>query len=140
MTVENELKKEYLKRYEKAVRQMEKYEEKIMQIRDSRISISVVADGMPKGSSISDLSSYAAILDKAESAYIRARYKRAVLGTEIGSRINALENEDERKVLRYRYLHLLDFEKIATKMDKSYRHALRIHGNALSHFSIDNVT
>ena len=47
---EIELKKEYLREYEKAVRQMERSELKMQEIRLNKICPSVIIDGMPHAS------------------------------------------------------------------------------------------
>ena len=67
--METEQKKEYLKEYEKAVRQMKRSEEKITEMRLSKIMPSVGNDGMPHAHNNTDLSAYAALLDEEESWY-----------------------------------------------------------------------
>mgnify|MGYP001245722080 CR=1 FL=1 len=64
---ETEQKKEYLKEYEKAVRQMKRSEEKITEMRLSKIMPSAGNDGMPHAHNNTDLSGYAALLDEEES-------------------------------------------------------------------------
>lgn len=66
-------KKEYLKQYEKAVRQMKRSEEKITEMRLSKIMPSVGNDGMPHAHNNTDLSAYAALLDEEERRYMKAR-------------------------------------------------------------------
>ena len=53
--METEQKKEYLKEYEKAVRQMKRSEEKITEMRLSKIMPSVGNDGMPHAHNNTDL-------------------------------------------------------------------------------------
>ena len=59
-------KKEYLKQYEKAVRQMKRSEEKIKEMHLSKIMPSAGNDGMPHAHNNTDLSAYAALLDEEE--------------------------------------------------------------------------
>lgn len=137
MTEENEKKKEYLRGYEKAMRQMKRHEDKIEEIRGNRINMSVVSDGMPHSSNRNDLSSYAALLDQEERRYIEARYQRIRICNEITNRIEWLENEDEKDVLMYRYIKLMRWEDIAVKMKYSWQHIHKIHARALHNFCID---
>ena len=86
-TSETELKKEYLKGYAKAVRQMKRSELKIKEMRLNRICPSVINDGMPHGSSQNDLSSYAALLEQEEKRYMWYRYQCAIKCQEIKYKI-----------------------------------------------------
>lgn len=67
---ENEKKKQYLWSYREAVRQMERSELKIREMRLNRVSPSAVADGMPRAHGGNDLSGYAALLDQEERRYL----------------------------------------------------------------------
>lgn len=133
---EIEQKKEYLRGYEKAKRQMERSELKIREMRLNRICPPVVNDGMPHASSQNDLSSYAALLDQEEKRYLRYRYQRIMKCKEITDRIERLSNEDEKDVLMYRYIRLMKWEDICVKMNFSWRRIHYIHSNALKNFVI----
>lgn len=61
---ENEEKKEYLKSYRRAVKREKDILDEIQRLRADKMFPSVANDGMPKGSSQSDLSDYIAILDE----------------------------------------------------------------------------
>lgn len=133
---ENEEKKEYLKSYERMVRQMERSELKIREMRANKISPSVIMDGMPHASKNSDLSGYAALLDQEERRYFKARYKRIQICKEITDKIEQMESEDEKDVLMYRYIHLMKWEDIAVKMNYSWQHLHKIHARALRDFQM----
>lgn len=133
---EIEQKKEYLRGYEKAVRQMERSELKIREMRLNRICPPVVNDGMPHASSQNDLSSYAALLDQEEKRYIRYRYQRIQKCKEITDRIEQLSDEDEKDVLMYRYIKLMKWEDICVKIGHSWQHTHRIHAKALKNFKM----
>ncbi len=124
-------KKEYLKGYEKAVQQMEHAKLKMQEVRLSRVIPPVVNDGMPHTHNSSDLSSYAALVDKAEKEYMKRRYQRIKKCKEIKGKIAALENENEKNVLMYRYIRLLKWIDIREKMEISERQVYRIHMSAL---------
>lgn len=131
-----ELKKEYLKGYERAVRQMKRSEEKITEIRLSKIMPSANNDGMPHAHSNSDLSGYAALLDEEERRYIKTRYYRIKLCEEITNKIERMNNEDEKDVLTYRYIRLMKWEDIAVRMGYSWQHIHKIHARALKNFQL----
>lgn len=131
-----EQKKEYLRGYEKAKRQMERSELKIREMRLNRICPPVVNDGMPHASSQNDLSSYAALLDQEEKRYMRYRYQRIQKCKEITDRIEWLSDEDEKDVLMYRYIKLMKWEDICVKMNFSWKWVHKIHSKALNHFKI----
>lgn len=133
---EIEQKKEYLRGYEKAKRQMERSELKIKEMRLNRICPSVINDGMPHVSSQNDLSSYAALLDQEEKRYMRYRYQRIQKCKEITDRIERLPDEDEKDVLMYRYIRLMKWEDIAVKMGFSWQYLHKIHARALKNFKM----
>ena len=136
--IQNEIeeKKEYLKGYEKAVRQMERSEVKINEMRLNRICPSVNNDGMPHAHNNNDLSGYAALLDEEERHYMKARYNRIKTCKEISDKIERMENEDEKDVLMYRYIKLMKWEDICVKMEYSWQHIHRIHKRALKNFKM----
>ena len=134
LNTENEIKKEYLRGYEKAIRQMKRCEERLKEIRGNRVSISVASDGMPHAHNQSDLSSYAALLDQEERKYLKVRYIRIRKCTEITNKIERLE--DEKDVLLYRYIKLMKWEDICVEMNLSWQHVHRIHARALKNFKM----
>ncbi len=131
-----ELKKEYLKSYKKIVRQMERSELRIREMRLNRMMPTVINDGMPHAHSNNDLSSYAALLDQEEKRYKKCRYQRVKKCKEITDRIEQIENENEKDVLMYRYIKLMKWEDICVRMDVSERQVHYLHSNALKHFKI----
>ncbi|MCI8938057.1 MAG: DUF1492 domain-containing protein [Lachnospiraceae bacterium] len=131
---EIELKKEYLREYEKAVRQMERSELKMQEIRLNKICPSVIIDGMPHASNHKDLSGYAALIDQEEKRYMEYRYQRIKKCKEITDRIELLEDEDEKDILMYRYIKLMKWEDICMKIGLSWKQAHRIHTRALANF------
>ena len=133
---ENEKKKEYLRGYERAVRQMRRSELKIREMRLNRICPTIVNDGMPHASSFNDLSAYAVLLDQEEKRYMKYRYRRNRECKEITDRIERLLDEDEKDVLLYRYIKLLKWEDIAVKMGFSWQHVHKIHAQALKNFKM----
>ena len=135
-TEEIETKKEYLRGYGRAVRQMERSEVKIAEMRMNKICPSVNNDGMPHAHSNSDLSGYAALLDEEERRYMKARYERIRICRDISDKIERMDNEDEKDVLMYRYIKLMKWEDICVKMNHSWQHTHRIHKKALENFKM----
>lgn len=131
---EIEKKKEYLKGYERVVHQMKRSEMIIREIRLDKVCPSVIMDDMPHALYSSDLSAYAAKLDREERRYIKARYKRLMICTEIKNKIEKMDNEDEKDVLIYRYIRLMKWDDIAVKMGYSWQHIHKIHSRALGNF------
>ena len=133
---EIEQKKEYLKGYGKIIRQMERSELKIREMRLNKMCPSVINDGMPHASNQTDLSGYAALLDQEEKQYMKYRYQRIKKCKEITDRIEQLSDEDEKDVLMYRYIKLMKWEDICVKMEISERQVHRIHSHALNNFKM----
>lgn len=134
---ENDLKKEYLRRYGDAVRAEKQIEEEIRQLRLDTMMPAVVNDGMPHGSSSgSDLSGYVAKVDAMMEDLRKQMEARIDIKHEIIGKIEEMENETEKLVLRYRYIHLIKWEEIAVKMDYSWKGIHKVHGRALQHFKL----
>lgn len=133
---EIEKKKEYLRDYEKAVRQMKRSELRIKEIRLNKVCPSVINDGMPHASSQNDLSGYAALLVQEEKRYLKYRYQCATKCQEIENKIEQLSNEDEKDVLMYRYIRFMKWEDICVKIGHSWQHTHRIHAKALKNFKM----
>ena len=134
---ENDLKKEYLRRYRTHVRRIHRINAEISELRSMKISPSVNNDGMPHGGcGQSDLSGYAAELDSMVQELIDERYHRIKDYQEIVGRIKKLKSENEKDVLFYRYIRGMDWWEIAEKMKFSERQIFRIHGKALANFKI----
>ena len=136
MTEENEKKKEYLRGYRNHVRRIRRIDAELQELREMRTSISVNNDGMPHGSGQSDMSGYAAELDRLERALVTERHDRVQAYKVIVQQINMLHNEVEKDVLFYRYIKGLEWYEIGDKMGYSERHIHRFHGKALAHFQI----
>ena len=133
---EIEEKKEYLRGYERAARQMDRINERINEMRSNRICTGINYDGMPHTHNDSDLSDYAAMIDKELRRYMKARYRRVMLCKEISDKIERMDNEDEKDVLTYRYIRLMKWEDICVKINRSWKQTHRIHARALKNFKM----
>ena len=133
---ENEKKKEFLRRYRRAVRREQEILDEIQRLRADKMFPSVCNDGMPRGSSQTDLSDYAANIDEAIEELKEERLEKIKIYREIEIRIRCVKDEDEQEVLRMRYIKGMKWEEVAVKMNYSYRGVLKIHGKALENFEI----
>ena len=133
---ENEKKKIFLKSYQKSVQKEQEILEEIQRLRDDRLFPSTVNDGMPKGSSQSDLSEYAALMDEQIRILKEERLNKARRYTKITNAIKALDNENEQDVLWYRYIKGLKREEVCVKIGYSWQHTHRIHSNALENLKM----
>lgn len=133
---ENEKKKEFLRKYRRAVRREQEILDEIQKLRADKMFPSVCNDGMPRGSSQTDLSDYIAEIDAAIEDLKEERLEKIKIYRGIEMRIRRMKNEDEQEVLRLKYIKGMNLETVAEKMDYSYRTILDIHGKALKNFEI----
>ena len=133
---ENERKKEYLDGYRKCIRQIDRLNEELAEIRINKMFPSMTQDGMPRAHNNTDLSVYASRIDKTERKIIKARYLKIQKMKEITEKIERMDDENEKDVLFYRYIRLMKWEEIAAKMKYTYRNVTKIHGRALCDFQI----
>lgn len=133
---ENEKKKEYLRSYRRAVRREKDILEEIQRLRLDKMFPSVVNDGMPHGSSQTDLSDYIAILDEQIELLKEERLEKARCYKRIEDRIRMMSGEDEQTVLRLRYIQGRKWEDVAAEMGYSWKQIHRIHSAALQNFKM----
>ena len=133
---ENEKKKEFLKRYQKAVRREQDILDEIQRLRADKMFPSVCNDGMPRGSSQTDLSDYIAEIDAAIEDLKEERLEKIKIYREIEMRIRCMKDEDEQEVLSMRYIKGMKWEDIAEKINYSYSGTLKLHGRALTDIEI----
>ena len=133
---ENETKKKYLKSYQESVRREKEILEEIQRLRMDKMFPSVVNDGMPKGSHQSDLSDYMVLIDEQIERLKQERLKRQQINDRIDLAIRRMEEPEEQRVLRLRYIQGLKWEEVAVKMGYSWRRIHDIHSRALNNFEI----
>lgn len=134
---ENEQKKEFLMEYQVAKRDVIRLEEQLEELRIGKMSPGcMIGDGMPHAHNPSDLSDYAAKMEEIGQKIIDARYRRVMVFQRVQQAIEEMDNEREKTLLTYRYLSGWSWERIAVKMECTYRHVTRLHGNALKNFEM----
>lgn len=133
---ENDKKKEFLRRYRECERREQEILEEIQRLRADRMFPSSVNDGMPKGSQQSDLSDYMVLLDEQIDRLKQERLEKARTRDQIDLAIRRMENPDEQRVLRLRYLWGFKWEEVAVKMSYSWKQIHRLHSSALDNFEM----
>lgn len=132
----NEEKKQYLRRYQAAKRRAKMIQEEIEELRSSKTSPAVSWDRMPRGNRVSDLSGYAARLDGLLRELEAEREMQMVTYREIRQQIGMVPDPTEQEILSRRYLLEQRWEKISVEMNYDYRYVLKLHGKALLHFEV----
>lgn len=132
----NEEKKQYLRRYQAAKRKAKVIQEEIEELRSSKTSPVGLGDGLPHGSGTSDLSGYAARLDELLRELEAEREMQMVTYREIRQQIVMVPDPTEQEILSRRYLLEQRWEKISVEMNYDYRYVLKLHGKALLHFEV----
>ena len=134
---ENERKKEYLRSYRRAVKREQDILGEIQRLRMDKMFPSVVNDGMPHGSSQTDLSDYIAILDEQIELLKEERLEKARCYKRIEDRIRMMDSEIEQEVLRKYYINGMKWEDVAAEMGYSWTSIHRIHSEALKNFKME---
>ncbi len=133
---ENDKKKEYLRKYRRHGRKINRISSEIEEIRSMKLYPSMNNDGMPHGSDQNDLSDYAAELTEKENRLYQEGVEQVKAYKDITYKIDQLEDENERDVLFYYYIKGFTWWEIAKEMGYSERQIHRFHGNALKNLQI----
>lgn len=126
--------KEWLSRYKTAWKEAEDVEQRLTHIRlkYARPSAIVYSD-MPKAHNQSDLSDYAAQVERFETILVGKYSKCIGIEIETYQMIDKLQKAEERKVLREYYIDGRKWQDIANDIPCVLRSVHRIHGRALQH-------
>ena len=131
--------KEYLLQYQHIQREIEDIDRRMAQVRLKYAAPSAINySDMPKAhNSNHDLSDYVAKMDELTD-YMISKYTR-LRGIEIDiyMRVDRMENQQERELLRYRYIDGMTWTQVADAMLTTERNVYFIHGRALKHFPMD---
>lgn len=135
----NEKKKEYLNGYRDAKRREKRILEQIQQLRLDTMFPCLQGDGMPRGSSQSDLSDYMSRYDDLMNELKQERLNAITEYTDIHRAIQKMRDEEKKEILERKYLMRQPWNTIAKELSISRRTAIRIHENALIDFEIPKV-
>ncbi len=130
--------KAYLSKYLIAKRRADRINEQIEEIRARyALPMSPELSDMPKAHNTErDLSDYMARLDEL-TGYLITQYCKCIgIEGDILKRLDLMENESERELLRLRYINGLDWKDLMEMIPYSDRHVYRLHGDALDHFPL----
>lgn len=133
---EREEKKEYLRSYQRAVRRERDILEEIQQLRMEKMFPATRLEGVMQAAGKSDLSAYAAKVDDLIRKLQKEMLEKVRLRERIEKDISRLKDEDEKAVLRYRYIQGLKWEDVCDRIGFSWKHTHRIHSNALENYKI----
>lgn len=130
--------KEYLQRYQTAYREAQDTEQRITQLRLKYAAPAAIEySDMPKAhNSEHDLSDYIVKMDELTDHLISKYTKCMGIEADILNRLDRMERQEEREVLRMRYIDGYRWDEIADKLHYSYRQVMRIRGTALLHFPV----
>ena len=134
---ENDRKKEYLKGYQRALREIDRVRELLRELQIDKMCPSLIQDGMPHGYGTSDLSGYMAKKENLEMRLLKAQEKALNELDDITDHIGRLRDDNEIDVLFNRYIKDMGWEEIAVKMGYSWQWIHKIHSSALKNLRID---
>ena len=131
--------KEYLQRYRDTQREIEDLDYRMAQLRLKYAAPSAINySDMPKAHNTEhDLSDYMAKMDEMTD-YMISKYTRLRgIEVDIYLRLDRMEKQEERELLRFRYIDDLKWSEIADRLGTVERNVHFIHGRALQHFPMD---
>ncbi len=130
---EYQSKKEYLMNYKKACKKIESLKEQLDSLREVEQSIrSQQLSDMPKGGNRhQDLSDLMVKLEDLQTQIADAITESCRIKLEIEEALWKLEDAEESRVLRFRYIYFAKWEEISKTMSYSRKQIQRIHQKAI---------
>ena len=131
-TPENEQKIRYLSRYRKIDRQIDQLLEEQSRWREQALKITPTLSRAPGGGgSGSPIERPMDKVSEIETEINRKIDELKIVQREIEETLNQLEDGHLNTLMKYRYINGLTWERIAKKMNYSYKQVCRLHGYAL---------
>lgn len=131
-------KKEFLSQYISAKRRLHQISDEMVEIRAAATRITPVLDGMPSGSdSVSRIQRVVERLEECAKQLDKEAQTMHAAMREIRQAIATVRDPTLQALLEYRYLNGFTWEQIAVMMHYTYRHVLRLHGEALKRVRIN---
>lgn len=130
--------KEYLLRYHTAYREAKDTEIRMAQIRLKYSAPAAIEySDTPKAHSFEhDLSDYIVKMDELTDHLISKYTRCMAIEADILERLDRMEKQEEREVLRMRYIDGKKWEEIADRIGTVTRNVYFIHGRALRNFPL----
>lgn len=131
--IEYQSKKEYLTGYRKACKKIESLKEQLESLREIEQSVkSQQLSDMPKGNNRhKDLSDLMVKLEDLQAQIAGTITESCKIKLEIEEALWKLEDPEEARVLRFRYIYFMDWGELGGMMGYSSRQAQRIHKAAI---------
>ena len=135
---EYQSKKEYLTGYRKACKKIESLKEQLESLREIERSIkSQQLSDMPKGSNHhQDLSDLMVKLEDLQAQIADAITDSCKIKLEIEEALWKLDDPEEARVLRFRYIYFMTGREISSTMSYSPRQIWRLHDNAIKNLKM----
>ena len=139
-TYENKLKMQYLMRYLDSKRRAKAILDEIRNLEDLATKVTVTFNDMPGGGGADDQlgAIVSHIMDLKADMVTQAKTIKAEQQI-VQAVIDAVDDPDQRHLLRLRYINGYKWERVAVEMNYSFRHTLRIHGAALAAVRIPGI-
>lgn len=139
-TYENKLKMQYLMRYLDSKRRAKAILDEIRNLEDLATKVTVTFNDMPGGGGTDDQlgAIVSHIIDLKADLVTQAKTMKAEQQI-VQVVIDAVDDPDQRHLLRLRYINGYKWERVAVEMNYSFRHTLRIHGAALAAVRIPGI-
>lgn len=132
-----EEKKEYLNSYRNVRKRIINLREQLESLREiERSAKSQQLSDMPKGggSGQQDLSDLMVKIEELREKISDKIWEANKIRVNIEDTIASIQNADEQRVLRMRYIELKGWDEISIEMEYSRRQIFNIHGNALQNY------
>lgn len=125
--------REFLKGYREACLNAQDAAQRLEEFRARNTGIKAIKlSDMPKSAGTPrDLSAYVAELDELERSIVTAVAVYVKQANTVAAVIDTVEDADQQRLLRLRYLSFRRFERIAEEMNLSRRHMFRLHRAAV---------
>lgn len=134
----NDAKKEYLNEYKRITLKIISLAEQEATIRAEMESAKnqEISDMPRGGGGKSDLSDYMVRLERIQQKISQKRAELRIRHLEIEEKIINIQDGQQSEVIRLRYLELLGWKEIRSKLDVSERQVYILHGEALQEIEI----
>ena len=112
-----------------------KYAMKCMKEWDDAEDISISSprmDGMPRNKGVHGLEMQVALIEKYRKRAEKERDRALKILDEVETLIDSLDDEDQRNVLRKRYIDGMEWAEVAIYVNMSERTVFYVHGRALN--------
>lgn len=136
--MEYQSKKEYLTGYRRACKKIESLKEQLESLREIERSIkSQQLSDMPKGNHHhQDLSDLMVKLEDLQAQIADAITDSCKIKLEIEEALWKLDDPEEARVLRFRYIYFMTGREISSTMSYSPRQIWRLHDNAIKNLKM----